>query len=159
MKKLLLIRHAKAVHDLSYMDFERPLKPSGIKDAQFMAERLIRHDFKPQILVTSPALRTLATAEIFTEYLSLPKAKEDKKIYDASRLSLLDVINNFDDKYDFIALVGHNPSIEQITHYLTGQSVAFPTCAIGLIEFEFDNWSLVSSGTGTLKWHDSPKED
>ncbi|MGN6640388.1 MAG: SixA phosphatase family protein, partial [Mucilaginibacter sp.] len=60
---------------------------------------------------------------------------------------------------DFIALVGHNPSIEQITHYLTGQSVAFPTCAIGLIEFEFDNWSLVSSGTGTLKWHDSPKED
>lgn len=124
-----------------------------------MAERLIRHDIKPQILITSPALRTLATAEIFTEYLSLPKAKEDKKIYDASRLSLLDVINSFDDKYDFIALVGHNPYIEQITQYLVGQSVAYSTCAIGLIEFEFDNWASVSSGTGTLKWHDSPKED
>lgn len=159
MKKLLLIRHAKAVHDLSYMDFERPLKPSGIKDAKFMAERLIKHDVKPQILITSPALRTLATAEIFTEYLSLPKAREDKKIYDASRLSILDVINSFDDQYDFIGLVGHNPAIEQIAHYLTGQSVNFSTCALALIEFEFDNWSLVNSGTGTLKWHDSPKED
>src|SRR6185312_11932181 len=123
MKKLLLIRHAKAVHDTSYEDFERPLKHSGVKDAEFMAGRLLATKTIPQQLVTSPALRTLSTADIFAQYLSLAKPKEDLRIYDASRLTLLDVINGFDNQKDFMGLVGHNPTMEQIIHYLTGELV------------------------------------
>jgi phosphohistidine phosphatase len=158
MKKLLLIRHAKAVHDLSYEDFERPLTRSGIKDAEFMAERLLKKSIVPQLLITSPALRALATADIFSEYLSLSKPKQDKRIYEAGRVALLDVINGFDNQYDFIGLTGHNPTIEQIAQYLTNDSPEFATCAVALIEFEFDNWLQVIAGTGTLKWYDSPKE-
>jgi phosphohistidine phosphatase len=40
MKKLLLIRHAKAEKDALGKDFDRPLKYIGIQDAAFMAERL-----------------------------------------------------------------------------------------------------------------------
>ena len=158
MKKLLLIRHAKAVHDISYDDFERPLTPKGIKDAEFMAERLQKKHVVPQILVSSPAIRALATADIFSEYLSLSKPKQDKKIYEASRIELLDVINGFDDRYDFIGLAGHNPTIEQMARYLTGKDIDFPTCAVALIGFEFDSWQQVASGTGDLEWYDSPKE-
>lgn len=158
MKKLLLIRHAKAVHDLSYEDFERPLTRSGIKDAEFMAERLLKKSIVPQLLITSPALRALATADILSEFLSLPKPRHDKRIYEATRVVLLDVINSFDNQYDFIGLAGHNPTIEQITQYLTNEAPEFPTCAIALIEFEFDNWLQVIAGAGTLKWYDSPKE-
>lgn len=156
MKKLLLIRHAKAVHDNSYDDFERPLKPSGIKDAELMAEKLIHENIKPQILVTSPALRTLATADIFSEFLSLPKPTEDERIYEASRLTLVNVINGLDDKYDFIGLVGHNPTIEDITYYFTNQMPEFPTCAVVLIEFDFDEWAAISGGTGKLRWYGRP---
>ena len=158
MKKLLLIRHAKAVHDLSYDDFERPWKHSGIKDAEFMAERLISEKIIPKQLITSPALRTVSTADIFAQYLSLAKAKEDLRIYDASRLTLLDVINGFDNTKDFIGLVGHNPTLEQIIHYLTGNAVDFPTCAIALIEFDLDDWAAVSAQTGTIKWYSVPKD-
>lgn len=70
MKKLLLIRHAKAVHDNAYDDFERPLRHRGIRDAQSMAEALLKEKIVPQVLVTSPAIRTLATADIFSEFLS-----------------------------------------------------------------------------------------
>jgi phosphohistidine phosphatase len=158
MKKLLLIRHAKAVHELGYDDFERPLTPSGIKDAEFMAERLLKKNIIPQLLVSSPAIRALATADIFSEYLSLSKPKQDKSIYEASKVALLDVINGFDDRYDFIGLAGHNPTIEQMAKYLTGQTTDFPTCAVALIAFELDSWQQVSAGTGELNWYDSPKE-
>jgi phosphohistidine phosphatase len=156
MKKLLLVRHAKAVHDTSYSDFERPLKPSGIKDAEFMCEKLLREGIKPQILVTSPALRTAATADIFSEFLSLPKPREDERIYEASRLTMMNVISGFEDKYNFIGLVGHNPTIEDITYYLTNQMPQFSTCSVALIEFDFDEWGAISSGTGKLKWFGSP---
>jgi phosphohistidine phosphatase len=159
MKKLLLIRHAKAVHDLNYEDFERPLKSSGIKDAEFMAERVLAKKFVPQQLVSSPALRTLSTADIFAEFLSLPKPKEDLRIYEASRLTLVDVINGFDNKRDFVGIVGHNPTMEQIIHYLTGELVDFPTCAIVLIEFDTDDWGAISAQTGALKWYSIPKAD
>jgi phosphohistidine phosphatase len=159
MKKLLLIRHAKAVSELGNSDFERPLKNSGIRDAELMAERLHHAKIVPQMLVSSPAIRTLSTANIFSEYLSLPKAKEDLKIYEASRLVLLNLISEFDDKHNFIGLIGHNPTMEQIAHYLTGELIDFPTCAIALVEFNVDKWAEVSADTGTLKWYSSPKED
>ncbi|MBS1531274.1 MAG: histidine phosphatase family protein [Bacteroidetes bacterium] len=158
MKKLLLIRHAKAVHDNAYKDFERPLTHKGVKDAKFMAEKLLEEKLVPQILITSPAIRTLATADIFAEFLSLPKPKEDDRIYEASRVTLLDVINGLDDKHHFIGIVGHNPTIEDISHYLTKIPLGFATCGIALIEFPFDSWKMVSEGTGTLKWHASPKD-
>ena len=158
MKKLLLIRHAKAVHDNAYKDFERPLKHSGIKDAEFMAEQLLEEKIVPQVLVTSPALRTLSTADVLAEFLSLSKPKEDSRIYEASRATLLDVINGFDDKYYFIGLVGHNPTIEDISHYLTKVPLGFPTSGVALLEFSFDNWKMISGGTGSLKWHSSPKD-
>ena len=98
MKKLLLVRHAKAVHDLSYSDFERPLKNSGIQDAIMMSERLNSESISPQFLVTSPSVRTQATADILSEHLELPKPKENSKIYDASQKTLLTIINQFSDE-------------------------------------------------------------
>jgi len=159
MKKLLLIRHAKAVHDPAYQDFERPLKPSGVRDAEAMAEKLLHEKIVPQVLISSPSLRTLSTANIFSEFLSLPRAKEDRRIYDAARLTMLQVINEIDNKYNFVGLVGHNPSIEQIFYYLSGDHFDFRPGAVVLIEFDTDNWELVSNGTGTLLWHASPKDN
>ncbi len=159
MKKLLLIRHAKAVHDLNYDDFERPLKLSGIKDAELMALRLKANQPIPQQLVASPALRTRSTADIFAAFLSLPGPLLDTRIYEAGQITLMDVINDFDNEKDFIALVGHNPAMEQIVNYLSGERVDFPTCAIALLEFELDEWAGISSMTGKLSWFSIARED
>jgi phosphohistidine phosphatase len=158
MKKLLLIRHAKAVHDTSYEDFERPLKHSGIKDAEMMAEKVKKEDCIPQILITSPSIRTQATTDIFSEFLSLPKAKEDQRIYEASRITLLDIINGFPDEYKFIGLVGHNPGLSQILNYLTGETPDLTPGSVALIKFEVDEWPLISRDTGEMQWFSSPKE-
>ncbi|MES2810196.1 MAG: histidine phosphatase family protein, partial [Bacteroidota bacterium] len=111
MKKLLLIRHAKATHELGFVDFERPLKPSGLQDAAIMAGRVKEKGFVPQTLVSSPALRTISTANVFSQHLDLPSASEVLAIYDASQDQLVDIISMLNVDQDFIGLVGHNPGI------------------------------------------------
>ena len=158
MKKLLLVRHAKAVHDDSYSDFERPLKHSGMRDTTIMAERIESAGAVPEILVTSPSLRTLATANILSEHLRLHKPSEDSRIYDASQQALLYVIGDFPDNHNFIALVGHNPGIAQLVHYFTGEIREVSPGAVVLINFEFDSWKELTYDSGKLAWFSSPKE-
>jgi phosphohistidine phosphatase len=143
MKKLLLIRHAKATHETGYKDFERPLTPSGLQDAA--------------IMISSPALRTISTAHVFTQHLAVPNAEEIKSIYDADVDDLVEVVNDLDDASDFTALVGHNPGISQLLHYLTDQIEEMATCAVALIEFNVTSWSNIASATGKLVYFDYPK--
>lgn len=156
MKKLLLIRHAKAEKDTTIKDIDRPLKYTGIQDARFMADRLRDDSIIPQYLVTSPSLRTKTTAEIFADQLSLPEPVIDRSIYEASQQTLLDVVNKLPNKYDFVALVGHNPGIGYLLYYLTGQIRDVHTCTVAVIEFDTNDWAHVSGETGKLAYFSGP---
>ncbi len=157
MKKLLLIRHAKATHDTGYIDFERPLQERGLQDAAIMAGRLKDKNIIPQLLVASPALRTLSTANVFSQHLTIPQLQTNKDIYEATTLALMKVINAFPDEHDFIALVGHNPGMSDLLYYLTRQLQNVPTCAMMLIEFDVDSWMEIIEDAGTLLYYDYPK--
>src|ERR1700744_4509678 len=109
MKKLLLIRHAKATHDTGYEDFERPLKKSGLEDAGIIAARLKDNGVVPQMFISSPALRAISTANVMVEHLSLAQPQTEMKIYEASQATLLSIVHALPDNYHFIGLAGHNP--------------------------------------------------
>lgn len=156
MKKLLLIRHAKAgSHDID--DFDRPLTEKGINDAALMAHRLKTAELIPEYILTSPALRTKLTADIFMKALAIKHKGDEKNIYEANTNTLLQVINHLPDAYSFAALVGHNPGISQILYELTGEIRDMPPAGVALIGFDFDEWEMVHSDTGKLAWYDSPK--
>lgn len=157
MKKLLLIRHAKATHETGYIDFERPLQERGLQDAAIMAARLKEKNLIPQVLVASPALRTLSTANVFSQHLAISQAQTNKDIYEATTLALIKVINALPDEYDFIGLVGHNPGMSDLLYYLTRQLHDVPTCAIMLIEFDTDSWMEIIEDAGKLVYYDYPK--
>lgn len=161
MKKLLLVRHAKSDwEDLSLADFDRPLNQRGHKAAPEMAERLLKRKIIPQHLVTSPALRALTTAKYFADVLGFKKKEieQNQAIYEASASTLLEVINNFDNRYDFIALFGHNPGLTNISIVLSNSDIYnIPTCGTVLIEFPFEDWKMISSGTGAQIFYDYPK--
>ncbi len=158
MKKLLLIRHAKAEKDTAGKDIDRPLKYTGMQDAAFMADRIRDNGIIPQVIITSPALRTKTTAEIFADHLSLPDAAINKSIYEASQQTWLKAINKLSDDYDFIAIVGHNPGVAQILYYLTGETREVHTSTVAVIDFETDDWASISGDTGKLVYYSSPKE-
>jgi len=156
MKRLLLIRHAKAEKDTAGKDIDRPLKYIGIQDATFMAARLKEQKLVPQLIITSPSLRTKTTAEIFTDHFALPSPGIYKDIYEASQKTLLQVINHLPVQYDFIALVGHNPGIALIFDYLTGEAREVHTSTTAVIDFETDDWASISEGSGKLTYFSWP---
>lgn len=121
-----------------------------------MASRIAALPLKPQLVIASPALRAIATANIFTQHLNIAKPETHLKIYDASEKTLLAIINGFYDKYEYIALVGHNPGISQILYYLTGSLQDMDTAGVALIELEAKTWGEVSGDTGTLISYNSP---
>ncbi len=157
MKTLVIIRHAKATHETGYIDFERPLTSKGVHDAAMMAGRLKESNHVPQMLVSSPALRTISTANIFSQHLDLQAAEEIKGIYEADVDDLIDVVTLLPDELDDIGLVGHNPGLGQLLYYYTGAAHDVPTCAVAVIEFDTDVWAAVNSNSGRLVYYDYPK--
>jgi phosphohistidine phosphatase len=125
-----------------------------------MVSRLVEKSIKPDAIVSSPALRAFATAKYFAAGWQLPaeQLNTNANIYEASVKSLLKVINDFDAEFDKVALFGHNPGLTDLLNYLTGEYISnMPTCSIAIIEFPFDDWKLISSGTGNLVLFDYPK--
>ncbi|MCC8410024.1 histidine phosphatase family protein [Mucilaginibacter sp. UR6-1] len=156
MKKLLLIRHAQATHEGGYIDFERPLTQKGIREATTMAERVKAKGIIPELIISSTATRTLATADIFTQHLPVNKPLTNKNVYDASLKTLLEAISAFTDEANFIALVGHNPGISEILYYLTGSPQQMDTSGVALIELGIANWAEVSEDAGELLFYEAP---
>ena len=65
IKKLYIIRHAKSDwSDDTLKDFDRPLNKRGLKNAPFMGSLLKNKNINPDLILSSPALRAITTAEI-----------------------------------------------------------------------------------------------
>ena len=107
MKKLFLIRHAKSSwEDFNLDDFDRPLNNRGEKDAPFMGKLLKKKKPKPDLIISSPALRTKLTAQIMAKEIGYDdKIVFDKTIYEAPLSNLKRAINNIDNSFNSIVFV------------------------------------------------------
>jgi phosphohistidine phosphatase len=78
MMRLYLVRHGVAVDrddpDCP-PDTERPLTPKGVKKSHAAAVGLRALGVKPDVVLTSPWLRAVQTAEIFCEVIGFPSNK------------------------------------------------------------------------------------
>ena len=162
MKQLLIVRHSKSDKNDPFLeDFDRPLNERGHKNAREMAQRLVKQQIIPQKILSSPALRALTTANYFADELGIDQSEviRNKNIYEASASTLLKIINGLNDNADFIAMFGHNPGFSELAYQLSNNAGldSLPTTGMALIEFPFDSWNLVSSGTGKLLLFDFPK--
>ena len=104
----------------------------------------------------------ITTAKYFAEELGIKKSEilKEPEIYEALTQTLLDTISNLDDRSDFTALFGHNPGITQLVNDLCDSDIYnIPTCGMALIGFPFDQWEMVSRGTGELIFFDYPKNE
>ncbi len=162
-KQLLLVRHAKSDwDDRKLSDFKRPLNSRGEKNAPEMARRLLDKKIIPEQIVSSPAVRALTTARYFAKELGIKQSAivEESTIYEAFTPDLMAVINNLDNSYLFTALFGHNPGITNLVTNLCNKDLYnIPTCGMVLIRFPFDNWGMISVGTGELVFYDYPKNE
>jgi phosphohistidine phosphatase len=143
---LFLVRHAKSSRDdPSLPDRDRPLDDRGKQDAPRMGKRLVKRDVKPDLLISSPALRALTTAQLIAEEVGY-KRKDivvDNRLYASGPDDLLAVIRALDKKLDRVMLVGHNPQFTDLAHRLSSEIIDMPTSAVAEFDFDTKAWSDV----------------
>jgi len=160
-KTLILIRHAKSDwSENGQKDFDRELNQRGHMDAPRMGGKLKDLGIVPDLIVSSPAARARLTTEYICEQIHYPLDAVDfqEDIYEASVRTLLKVVNELNDKYKTVVIVGHNPGFSYLAENLTHTEIGnIPTCGIVELQFELDSWALISQNTATLKSFIFPK--
>jgi phosphohistidine phosphatase len=161
MKTLYLVRHAKSSWDEPALpDRDRLLAVRGERDAPEMARRLTRRGVDPDLILSSPAKRALATAKIIAKALDY-KHKDieiDDRLYPGQVSELLSMIHGLDDKLERVMLFGHNPAVAELAHHLSSAITRMPTCAVAEFSFDAKSWSEIDGATLAHVTLDFPKK-
>ncbi|OGV50307.1 MAG: hypothetical protein A2X49_16190 [Lentisphaerae bacterium GWF2_52_8] len=161
VKQLCLIRHAKSSWtESSLSDFERPLNMRGEKDAPLMGRRLAALGILPDLLLSSPAVRAIRSAEIIASEISYPLNKIilEPRIYEAKEDTLLEILRGIGDSFPCVMIVGHNPGLSRLSQELLGtQDCEMPTCAALCAEFQIASWRDIGRNTGKMLFFEFPK--
>lgn len=160
MKKLYMIRHAKSSwKDMTLEDFERPLNKRGEKNAPEMGDRLKAKKVKPDLILSSPALRAKTTAEIIAKRVKYKdKVVFNEDIYEASAKRLHGILKKIKDEYDTVFLIGHNPGLNMLAEKYVDFYENIPTCGIVEIEFDCERWISIDEENASLISFDYPKQ-
>lgn len=160
-RTLFLIRHAKSSWDNACLaDIERPLNPRGLRDAPEMGRRLAARGVRPDLLLSSAAVRALSTARLIAETLGYPEEwiVVDERLYAAEVDRLLAVVGELDAKYQTVLLFGHNPELTALAHRWDESIEHMPTCAVAQFEFLAPDWATAIRSRPRLVWFNKPKQ-
>jgi phosphohistidine phosphatase len=169
MKTLTLLRHAKSTWDDPVArDFDRPLNGRGRRAAHRMGRYLKDERLAFDHVVASPALRVQQTvAGVEDGYGAALAPVYDRRIYMASAVTLLELVQALDDRHEGVLLVGHNPGLEDLVLMLVPEAqtglrgeveIKYPTATLAEIRFDTDHWAGVDERTGTLARFMRPRE-
>lgn len=161
MKYLYLVRHAKSSwDDLSLEDAKRPLNERGMRDAPRMAKRLKEKEVVIDQMMSSHAVRALATCKNFSYVLKYPEENimVRPSLYHASEDGMLQEVHQLNDTLDTVMIVGHNPGLTDFVNSLTGELITnVPTSGIVACAFDVDSWKDITWGAGKMLFFDYPK--
>lgn len=158
---MLIIRHAKAETVFTLNDFERPLNDRGKKDAPEMARRLLQKKIKIDAFVSSPAKRARKTALLFGEVFG--RTEDDiifiSALYHAPGEIFYEVIEQFNDGFDTVAVFAHNPGITDFANRLTAtvRIDNMPTCGVFAVNTDSNSWSDFAKAKKNFLFFDYPK--
>ena len=117
---LLLIRHATAnAHGMAGGDFVRNLVEKGQEQSRCVGRFLKKHDFIPDIVLTSPVLRAKETAEILAEE-GCPKPIIESWLACGMRPEVaLQELSAYKE-FPRVAIVGHEPDFSSLVEHILG---------------------------------------
>jgi phosphohistidine phosphatase len=160
-KTLLLVRHAKAGKSAPGMhDRDRPLDDRGRRDAPKMGMRLVRRGARPDLILSSPALRAFTTAQLFAAALGIETDDivVDARLYASAADTVLGIIQGVDDAVERLMVVGHNPELSELAHRLASQIDEMPTCSVAEFEFSSAAWADVGRAAPAKAALDEPED-
>lgn len=162
MKRVIVVRHAKSVPYGYDNDFYRDLTDRGIRDAEKISTILKETGVVPDLVIASPAKRTMHTANIYCKNLGydVSAIRQETSFYDtATTHDFIEVLQKLPDEIQTVCIVGHNPAVyywvSNLVKYFNGD---MPTCSTVAIDFQVDKWASVAARGGKLAFQYVPKE-
>lgn len=157
-RELMLLRHGKSDWSEQLDDFDRPLKERGKRGAQRIGVWLLQQELLPDLVISSPAERAIATARQTVNAMARDAGGivQDRRVYAARVEDLLQVLADAPADARRVMMVGHNPGLEELTEYLEGRHIPLPsdgkllpTATLAIIELP-DDWQSLKAGDGQL---------
>jgi len=163
MRQLMLLRHAKSSwDDKKVSDARRPLSERGREAAAAMTAAMRERGLVPDLVLVSPAQRTLETLAAFEPWEETPLIERMDELYLATAPQMLQVLHGVPETVRSVLLIGHNPGIHDLARTLNGARAMasstpenrrlaerFPTAA--LAEFSIaGSWKRLGEGSGRL---------
>jgi phosphohistidine phosphatase len=160
MKKLYIVRHSQKVEEkFGQDDYDRELSENGILEAKQMAGVLKDKNISTDLIVSSPAIRTKQTAEIYAEELNYGKSiMYNEVLYMAFVNELMETISYTFDTVETMVLIGHNPSLTALAITLIDFKEKFPMGGIMEIQFDCKSWIDISKENANLISYEYPNK-
>ncbi len=148
--RIYLLRHAEARQATpGQKDFDRPLSDNGYAAAEIVAEKAIGKGYKPDLVISSTALRCRQTAAAMRRaVMPSTEFRFVDALYNGTPDIYLSLISTQTDQ-ESVMLVAHNPIIELTLAALIGHEAfadalprGFPTAGLAVIDATSAGWTL-----------------
>jgi phosphohistidine phosphatase len=149
MKTLLLLRHAKSSwKQPSAGDHERKLKKRGRKDAGKAGQLLTAEGLLPDLILSSTARRCRQTVEQVIHHSDYRgEARMIGELYEADGAKIREIVSKMPDNVSRVAIVAHNPGMEEFLEGIVGEHTPLPTAALAVVELPINAWSDLNAET------------
>jgi phosphohistidine phosphatase len=161
MKTLYIVRHGKSSWEYNVPDDERPLLEKGIKRTKKIAAYLHAQGIKPDMMISSHAVRALETAKIIAAALDYPTddIHISRQLYHAFTDNIYDELYQVSDMACNVMIFGHNPTFTAFAnHFLEPKIDWLPTSGLVVVDFQIDSWTELSMAKHKPALIISPKD-
>ncbi len=142
-------------------DVQRPLNSRGKRDAPYMADMMVLKESRPDLLISSTAVRARKTATQFRKAFDMSKKDLwlDARLYHASPQGIIDVVRELPDDIDVVYVFGHNPGMTDLANHFGSPYIPnVPTCGIIKVQSEVSAWYEINQHNATRTAFYYPKQ-
>lgn len=156
---LYILRHGIAAdRGVEYPDDDlRPLTDKGIRRMRREAEGMSAIGVAPDLIISSPLVRAIQTAEIVRDGLDMPHqtAISNALVPEAHPSQIVQEIADSHSSLGSVMVVGHEPHMSSLVSYILTGKVSW---LIRLKKGALCNMEISASGRGQLLWALAPKQ-
>jgi phosphohistidine phosphatase len=125
-KSLYIFRHGKSTWSIDGVDdADRPLKKRGISGVYSTANKIKTLGDKPDLIITSPAIRALHSSVIVSGVLGYPieEIKLNSEMYLAEEVEILRLIHGINNDVNSLMIFGHNPGFTFLVNMISDLNI------------------------------------
>jgi phosphohistidine phosphatase len=126
-----------------------------------MGARLRERGIRPDLVLSSPALRARSTARLVAQAIDYPAdaIRLEASLYLAAPEEILAVVTEHADAIDCLLVVGHNPGLTELTNLLVPELglANLPTAGTVVVDCATEHWAEIRNAQRRLVCYDYPK--